>query len=316
MKRGDRHGAGEGLGLVHTLAFVIGEEEQLVLPVEHVRDHHRTADVESELVQPEGRNGIGVGVEVILGVKGRVAKEFVGRPVQSIRTGLDIHVDHARPAAIGRRGRAGLHLEFPNSVHGRKKDKHARAVDHGPICASSAGIALQNGIRRAAAIVHARGETDELGKVARVQRKVDHLPFRPYVAQLRRRRFEQRRFTLDGDFLGHAPDFESDIRGKALVDRKLKGTAGLTESLVSHRDGVLVGWKGHEIVLTGRRRGRLARDVRGLAANLHQRARNRRLRRIFDQTGNGSELKLSETDTAPDEGAEQKGNFAHLTSKD
>src|SRR5262249_53116358 len=54
-----RDGVDIGLRLTHALAFVIGEEEQLVLAVEHVGNYYRAAQVRAEFVHVERRDGIG-----------------------------------------------------------------------------------------------------------------------------------------------------------------------------------------------------------------------------------------------------------------
>src|SRR3954447_17836961 len=116
MEGRKRHGAGEGLGLIDAATFVVGGEEEAVLAIEDFRDVHRAAYHETELIQAEGRDGLGRGIEEVLGIERGVAQEFEDRAVQYVSAGFEIHVDNAKASAVGRGSGTGLNFELLNHV--------------------------------------------------------------------------------------------------------------------------------------------------------------------------------------------------------
>ena len=128
-----------------------------------MRNHDRAAQIESELIQLKGWNGIGGRIEEVLGVKSRIAHKFVRRAVQLVGSRFVSDIDNTLATTVRRRGRTGLHLEFVNGIHRWEENQHSgvcinavdaidqisdvfhrRAIDHGAIRAAAASIAQQS----------------------------------------------------------------------------------------------------------------------------------------------------------------------------
>src|SRR5581483_4186214 len=108
-------------------------EEQLVLPIEELRNAHRPVRLESEVVPLERILRLGGGELVLLGVQNVVAQEFEEGAVVGVAARLGEYVDLCTLMPVLRRVDADLNLELLNRVNGGQGDVrvevHVHVVD-------------------------------------------------------------------------------------------------------------------------------------------------------------------------------------------
>ena len=89
------------------LSFVVKKEEQAVLAVKNFRDLYWAIQVESELIEFEGRYGIFRRVEEILRIEACIPQEFIKGAVVIVTARLIRDVNNPLSSAIGRRSGTG-----------------------------------------------------------------------------------------------------------------------------------------------------------------------------------------------------------------
>src|SRR5713226_8861754 len=95
-----RHCGDVGLGLAHTLPFIVCKEEKPVLPAEQVRNGDRPTYIRAKLIHVKGWNRIRMRVKVVLGVKVRVTHKLIESAMKIVGTGAKRNIDDRWAAAI------------------------------------------------------------------------------------------------------------------------------------------------------------------------------------------------------------------------
>ena len=173
-------------GLDLALAGVTGEPEELVLPVHYVRNDHRPAQGNAELVPLEHLLGHSVAIiEIAIGIKGLIAQEIINTPVDVVGAGLgdDAH-DATGVAPVFRRVVAGQNAKLGDGVRDRVVDDFVpqQVVVDAPIQQVGDGIRLAAGDPEGAGLAPVRGagvhfrdaglEKSEIQNVTAVERQV------------------------------------------------------------------------------------------------------------------------------------------------
>src|SRR5208283_1309610 len=108
---------------------VIEEEEELVVPVEEIRDDHRSADIAAKLILDQvvpGNDWRGVVAEPAISYQVRIAMVLVQVPMKLVRAAL---CDQVELASAGRPARGlvagNIAMEFFNGINRSMSDDGA-----------------------------------------------------------------------------------------------------------------------------------------------------------------------------------------------